>query len=78
MFSRNFGGISCAATIASRFTGSPSPAASSITARTAYSAFAVTRIATHCSLTQAALARSALRSTQVSWCYPAALIRIPK
>ena len=45
MFSRNFGGIACAATIASRFTGSPSPAASSITARTAYSAFAVTRIA---------------------------------
>ena len=48
MFSRNFGGIAWAATIASRFTGSPPPAASSITARTAYSAFAVTRIATHC------------------------------
>ena len=45
MFSRNFGGIPCAATISSRFTGLPSPAASSITARTAYSAFAVTRTA---------------------------------
>src|ERR1044072_4279994 len=44
MFSRNLGGIACAATIASRFTGSPPPAANSITARTAYSALAVTRI----------------------------------